>query len=79
MSGWGGLALLFEFGERVGFFRELEQVLPTDNMIDLVREHRRSLREATVLAGVVGAPSDKLPCLVRQRHDAARTAEKSSA
>jgi hypothetical protein len=28
LSGWGGLALLFEFGERIGFFRELERVLP---------------------------------------------------
>src|SRR6266568_4554842 len=28
LSGWGGLALLFEFGERVGFFRCLERVLP---------------------------------------------------
>lgn len=28
LSGWGGLALLFEFGEQVGFFRELERVLP---------------------------------------------------
>src|SRR6266576_1046252 len=28
LSGWGGLALLFEFGERVGFFRLLEGVLP---------------------------------------------------
>src|SRR5258708_37142465 len=28
LSGWGGLSLLFEFGERVGFFRELERVLP---------------------------------------------------
>ena len=28
LSGWGGLALLFEFGDQVGFFRELERVLP---------------------------------------------------
>jgi hypothetical protein len=28
LSGWGGLALLFEYGERVGFFRELGRVLP---------------------------------------------------
>jgi hypothetical protein len=28
LSGWGGLALLFEFGEKVGFFRELKRVLP---------------------------------------------------
>src|SRR5260221_8157718 len=28
LGGWGGVALLFEFGERVGFFRELERVLP---------------------------------------------------
>lgn len=28
LSGWGGLALLFEFGEQVGFFRDLERVLP---------------------------------------------------
>jgi hypothetical protein len=28
LSGWGGLALLFEFGEQVGFFGELERVLP---------------------------------------------------
>lgn len=28
LSGWGGLSLFFEFGERVGFFGLLEQVLP---------------------------------------------------
>src|SRR5260221_14377281 len=28
LRGGGGLALLFEFGERGGFFRELERVLP---------------------------------------------------
>ena len=28
LSGWGGLALLFEFGERVGFFRSLQRALP---------------------------------------------------
>ena len=47
-------------------------------VIDLVREHRRLLRETTVLAGIFRTPPDKFACLVRQRHDAARTAEKSS-
>lgn len=54
-------------------------MLPTDNVIDLVREHGRVLRETTVLAGVVGTSADKLACLARQRHDAARIADKSSA
>jgi len=29
LSGWGGLALLFEFGRKIGFFDALERIFPT--------------------------------------------------
>ena len=32
LSGWGGLALLYEFGEKVGFFGALERVLPNEKI-----------------------------------------------
>jgi hypothetical protein len=32
LSGWGGLALLFEFGRKIGFFDALERIFPTEKV-----------------------------------------------
>lgn len=32
LSGWGGLALFFEFGRKIGFFDALERIVPTEKV-----------------------------------------------
>lgn len=66
LSGWGGLALLFEFGERVGFFRSLEQALPnkknSPNQI-------RSLDIVKTLYATVLSGGNRFAHAERVRHD----------
>lgn len=66
LSGWGGLALLFEFGERGGFFRSLERALPNKKTspnqisgLDIVKT-----LYATVLSG-----GNRFAHAERVRHD----------
>lgn len=54
-------------------------VLLSDDMIDLMREDRRFLREPAIFAGSVGAPLDERPHIPRDRHEAARRVQRSSA
>jgi hypothetical protein len=66
LSGWGGLALLFEFGERAGFFRSLGCALPDKktspnqiSSLDIVKT-----LYATVLSG-----GNRFAHAERVRHD----------
>lgn len=54
-------------------------VLPPNDVIDLMRQNRRILRKAAVLADPLSALLDQLPHIAGDFHDAARIDQKSSA
>jgi hypothetical protein len=54
-------------------------VLPSNDMVDLMRENRRILRKMAVFTGVVGPLLDQLSRIARELHEAARIVQNSSA
>lgn len=54
-------------------------MLPTDDVVDLVRQNRCALGTAAVLARTMSAALSQLPQIARYLHDAARIVQNCSA